>query len=127
MSDTSAARAAETILPPVRQGVTLSGSINTTPQYNAATTTAWHSTLTLPTGNKKVYVTVAAMDQNVFVLFKNNTAAATVTSNTGWPIPAGTEKSFWVNPNEISDIEYVAAANTAIVSWYVSSPGYEGT
>lgn len=125
MSQTSAARAAETILPPVRVGVTVSG-MNTAVNSNNATTTAWRSALTAPTGSKKYYLTVAALTQNVFVAFKNNTATATVSSTSGWPIPAGTQQSFWINPNEISDMEYVAAANTAVVYWYVSSPGYEG-
>ena len=124
---TAAGRAAETILPPVVGVTTNVSGVNTTVTSANVTTAAARSALVLPSSNAKVYVTVAAMTQNIWVGFKLGTGAATITTSNGWPIPAGTEKSFWVNPNEVNDIEYVSSANTGVISFYTSSPKYEGS
>lgn len=68
-------------------------------------------------------LTVKATGGTVYVAFKLGSAAASVTSSTGWPIPDGDERSFWVNLNEVNDIEYITAS-TATLFMFISSPTY---
>lgn len=125
MSDTSAGRAADTILPPTLTG-TLPSGINTVPTKATTSSTAGRSALTLPSNNGKVYVTVAAVTTDVYIAFKLGTAAASVTTTTGWPVFAGTKESYWINPAEVNDIEYITASAAGAIHFVASSTKYEG-
>ena len=127
MSQTSAGRAADTFFLPTLATTITQAGINTSVYTANTSTTEGRTALTLPSGNKKVYLTVAARTADAFIALKLGTATASVTTTTGFPIFAGTQVSGWINPNEVNDIEYITAAATGTIHWYVSSPGYEGT
>lgn len=135
MSNTFASRAADTFYPPAlastagyAASVTDNGvSRQIVPGNNvtqgSATTAAARSAIGLATG-KKSYVTFQALSsgQAVYVAFKKGTAAASVTTTTGWEIPAGQEKSFLIDEDIVNDVEYITATGTGTLKWFVSSP-----
>lgn len=125
MSQTAATKASDTVLPPILTG-TISG-VSTVPTRVSTSGTAGRSALTLPSGNNKVYVTVAAVSVDVWITFKLGTAAASVTTTTGWPVFAGTKEGYWINPNELNDIEYITAGSAGTMHFMANSPKYEGT
>lgn len=84
----------------------------------SVTTSAAEADLQLPKG--KAYITMAAIGADVFVVFKLGTSAATVTTTTGWKIPSGEERSFFVESNVLSYFEHIGSG-AGTVKWYVSS------
>lgn len=74
-------------------------------------------------GAGRRYVTFAAMTSDVFVAFKAATSVASVSATTGFPIPAGDEKSWWIDASSFFLETFSAAPGT--LHWYESSPTYE--
>lgn len=126
MSDTSAGRAADTFLLPTLAAAITQGGVNTSVYTLAVSTSAAKLALTLPSDKAKVYVTVTSLTATSFIALKLGDAAATITTATGFPCPAGTMMSGWVNPSEVDNIEAITATGTATLYVYVSSPKYEG-
>lgn len=121
MSGTSADRAANTIWPPGLPADT----VHLVHQMSTSSTAARAALATLT--KAKAYVTFCAVTTDCFVAFKLGTAAASVTTTTGYLIPAGQERSWWIDPAVFNDIEAITASAAGTLKWYVSSPLYEGT
>jgi hypothetical protein len=126
MSDTSAGRAADTFLFPTLSPAITQAGVDTSVYTLAVSGTAAKLALTLPSNKGKVYLTVTSLTATAFIALKLGNAAAGVTTTTGFPIPAGTILSGWINPNEVDNIEAITATGTATLYAYVSSPKYEG-
>lgn len=84
----------------------------------SVTAGAAEAALDLPKG--KYYVTFQAISADVYVAFKSGTSVASVTTTTGWRIPAGTEKNFVVESNVYDYFEHIGSG-AGTVKWYVSS------
>jgi hypothetical protein len=57
-----------------------------------------------------------------YIVLKDGTAAASVTTSTGYPVASGEERSWWINGETENDLEAICAATqTATIHWYVSS------
>ncbi len=119
MSDNAAGQAADMFLPPTLTGTNPSG-VDTKVTRASTSSTAARSALATTRG--KYHLTVAAITTDVFVAFKLGTAAASVTTSTGWQIAAGQERSWWINATQVNDIEYVTATAAGAVAWFISSP-----
>ena len=67
------------------------------------------------------YVTMQAITADVYVAFKPATnASATVTTSTGWKIPAGTSVNFVVSSDLHGAFEHIGSTSGSI-QWYISS------
>jgi hypothetical protein len=71
----------------------------------------------------KVYLSVRAGGEGVFICF--STGSTTVSATTGWPIAAGETQGFWINAGVDTYISYITASGTGTIFWYVSSPEFE--
>jgi len=134
MSLTFASKAADTFLPPalsstlgytrtktvngVAEQIVAGNNVTQVSVTNSATKTA------LPFGTGKAgYLTVQNVSTSanpVFVAFTNTAAAAAVTSTTGWEIPAGQERSWFMDSDIVTHIEHISAG-TSTLKLYVSS------
>ncbi len=120
MSGTSADRAANTIWPPTLAA----GDANH--QVRALTTSSSAARAAI-SGPKvaKCYMTFIAYTADCFIIMKKGTAAASVTTTTGWPLVAGQPQAFWVDPAVVDDVEAITASTGGTLKWYISSPLYE--
>ncbi len=75
----------------------------------------------------KCFMTFCAVTTDVFVAFKKGTSAASVTVNTGYLIPAGQERAWFIDPREVDFVEHITAGVAGRLEWYRSSPLVEGT
>lgn len=66
------------------------------------------------------YVTMQAITADVYVAFKAASSAATVTTSTGWKIPAGTTVNFVVSSDLHGYFEHIGST-TGSIQWYISS------
>ncbi len=80
------------------------------------------ATADIPTG--KVYITfqVVPVAGGSDVYFLLGAADATVTTTTGWVIPNGEERSYWVNLTATPSVAGITSTGTATLKWYISSP-----
>jgi hypothetical protein len=126
MSETSASRANDTVLPP-----RLSGKQKV---QSAATSTSAASQQLFGTGmtnspvgvvpSGKVFITFYADTSEAYIILKTGASAATVTVNTGLPIGAGQQRDFWIDTTVDTYFEHIAAASGRIY-WYVSSSEHD--
>lgn len=118
MSGASTERAAATIMPPALTGNNIVRQMSTS---NTAARSAIRATAT----KAKAYVTFCAVTTDCFVAFKLGTVAASVTTTTGYLIPAGQERAWWIDPSLVDDVEAITASAAGTLKWYESSPRYE--
>lgn len=123
MSQTAADRAAATLLPPTLTGTNPAG-VDTKVQRLATSNSAARQALGLPSTGK-YYITIGCTGIDAYVAFKKGTAAATVTTTTGYPIPLGQERSFWIIASQVNDLEAITSTGSGFVYWFQSSPTYE--
>ena len=124
MSNTFDSRAADTVLPPALSSSTGYATIVTGNDVTEIAASAVASSTALPLAQgKKGYVSVQNVSggSSVYVAFKTSSGAATVTTSTGWEIPAGTTKDWVVDSDTCGFIEVITASGTATVKLYVSS------
>lgn len=81
--------------------------------------------------NGKTFMSFQAVGGDVYVAFRlsatpSSPGAATITTTTGWVIPAGTVAQFFIDPNELNVIEYIGTG-TATLKYCASSRGFEGS
>ncbi len=118
----AAGQAFDQSLPPTLTGTNPSG-VDTKVVHNTTSSTAARAALPVTRG--KYWLTVAAVTTEVYVAMKLGAAAASVTTTTGFPIPAGQERRWLINASQVNDIEYVTVTSAGIIKWFVSSPVYE--
>ncbi len=132
MSNTFATRAADSFLPPALSATDGYCSTTTGPGLTgnnvtqlSATSSAQAAVISMAAG-KKGYITVqnsnVAGGASVYVAFKKGTAAASVTSTTGYEIPVGVEKSYFFDTDIVNSLEYITATGTGTLKYFVSSP-----
>ncbi len=115
----AAEKAAAAILPPMLTGTSI--------VKNLATSSAAARAAIGAPANGKCYITFAAVTTDCFVILKLGTAAASVTTTTGYLIPASQERSWWVDPKLVNDVEAITVSATGSLRWFVSSPPSEAT
>ena len=136
MSNTFAERAANTVLPPALAAnvgyarVTGANVLGNNVQQLACTSTAARQNIGMPSStsganvSKKAYVEFQAVSSggSIFIAFKKGSAAATITTATGWEIPSGTSKGFYMSEAVVDDVEAICAPGvTGTLKWYVNS------
>ena len=125
MSNTFASRAADTLLPPALSsstGYANKGVTGNNVTQISVTNSAGETALPMAAG-KLCYVSVQNVSggSSAYVAFKLDAGAASITTTTGWEIPAGTTKDFFLDQSICDTIEHITASGTATLKLYVSS------
>lgn len=126
MSETSASRAHDTVLPPRLSGKQKVQSASTSAV--AASQQLFGTGMTsspvgiVPSG--KVFVSFYADTSEAYIILKTGASAASVTVNTGIPIGAGQQRDVWIDTSVDTYFEHIAAGAGRIY-WYVSSSEHD--
>lgn len=126
MSETSASRGNDTVLPPRLDGKQKVQSVATS--TSAASQQLFGSGMTsspvgiVPVG--KVFVSFYSDTSEVYIILKTGASSATVTTNTGIPISAGQQRDLWIDAQVDTYFEHIASGSGRVY-WYVSSPEYD--
>ena len=119
---TASSDASDTLLAPALSGSQITDNLAGT---TSAARKALFGVITAPKG--WVYMTFANISTvRGYIAFKLGTAAASVTTTTGWPIEPGEKLSFWIDFNASNDVEYIMESSTGNLRWYISSPPFGG-
>lgn len=125
MSNTFASRAADTFLPPALSSTTGYASLVTGNNVTQISVTNSAGETALPFGAKKQgYLTIQNLSSSLapaFVALKLDAGTASITTTTGWEIPVGQERSWFVDKDICDSIEHITASSTATLKMYVSS------
>lgn len=124
MSNTFASRAADTFLPPALSSSEGYAALVTGNNVTNVSVTNSAAEVALPFGAGKAgYLTIQNLSTSAnpaFVAFKTGTSVAAITTTTGYEIPAGVEKSWFVDKDICDFMEHISAG-TASLKMYVSS------
>jgi hypothetical protein len=92
----------------------------------AAVATAVFTGLSTDAPSGHVMVTFYALSQDVYIRFRSDNSADTTSTN-GYPIPAGSEVTYWLNPNVDVYVDHIAPGGVGALRWYVCSPEFGGS
>lgn len=116
-------KAADSVLPPCLSGTGYASLVtgNSVTQISV-TNSAGETALPLGAG-KKAYISVQNVSggSSAFIAFKLDAGAASITTTTGWEIPAGTTAHFVLDKDIVDTIEHITSSGTATLKLYVSS------
>lgn len=84
----------------------------------STSTSAAQTALSLPSGH--FYVSFQALTADCYIAFTNTAGAASVTTTTGWCVPAGTTFHCVIRSDVYAYVEHIASASGTL-KWYVSS------